>query len=337
MAHSPDKYRLFVQQTHSPDTSTYCAAGSARFVIHPTGKITRCFGQSIGIGNIYDGSIDFILDHRVNSQCNNVSCFDPCDFDCAEKWTSGSVGDNYFPIQVPWMGNLIPTDKLKLNDSRSDSVSLDLIQINLTPTLLCNYKCSYCIAGSNVVDPKAAAEKQLDPQIVIKFLEKILIEINPMYGILLYVSGGEPLIWPGIIELGNFISRSDRIVMKLNTNGSHRNQLEKLLCEFKTERQQGRIYIQVSAHTDQPKFSRDGLISLLHLLEVLNIKHRVSMVKDASGVLTEAQREFASHLRDTPLKIYSDYRIQDEFEFERVFLDELNLQSARNNNSRANV
>lgn len=333
MPHFSDQYKLFIEEARKPDTMVYCGSGSARFVIHPTGKITRCFGRTDSIGSIYEQSVDFIHHYRMESECREINCFDPCDFDCAEKWTSSPRGEHHFPIHTPWLGNLVSEPGVtssRIEHSAKNSVSLDFIQINLTPLLLCNYKCNYCIAGSDKVDPKIAKKQQLDPGVTLTFLSKVLEVIRPKYGMLLYVSGGEPLLWTGITELAHYVASTQQIAMKLNTNGSLSSRLMDLADAFCCKQGHERLYIQLSAHIDEPRFSEEQLLENCSALSHRLVQHRVSLVGDKDGSISTKQQALLKSLKGVaPVKIYSDYRHQGEFEFHQVFLDALRKTSGQ--------
>jgi organic radical activating enzyme len=305
---SSRNHRQFVERALSGAVKSECASGSARFVIHPSGKITRCFGLNDEIGSIYSGSVDFIRSFQVNPTCGLVRCFDPCDYDCAEKWSYGTGDDlMFFDKSLPWAGHAIHHAVSSGMVETRAHVSTDLIQINLTPTLLCNYSCEYCVSGSNAVDPKGASRIQICGTSFVTFLRNILSEIRPKDGILIYLSGGEPTIWRGMMELARFVASDSRVSMKINTNGSKPNVIFRITDLFRSKSAQTRLYIQISAHVDEKQFSADSIMQVIETLNDSSIRMVVALVGDESGRLTQTQNAFLAKIEGVPSKIYNDF------------------------------
>jgi radical SAM protein with 4Fe4S-binding SPASM domain len=97
------------------------------------------------------------------------------------------------------------------NANHDHAHSSPLHTIHLQLTNKCNYRCSYCYAGSGV---------QSYPMLPLEILTKVVDEATSLSPHCRYeLSGGEPLLYPHIFELSEYIKSKDS-PMYLLTNGS---------------------------------------------------------------------------------------------------------------------
>lgn len=87
----------------------------------------------------------------------------------------------------------------------------------------CNFRCPYC-HNPELVDP-ALYKSSLTEEEVFSFLEKRRGKLDAVT-----ISGGEPTIQPDLFRVIQRIKAMGYLV-KIDTNGSHPDVLEKLMCE----------------------------------------------------------------------------------------------------------
>jgi radical SAM protein with 4Fe4S-binding SPASM domain len=93
-------------------------------------------------------------------------------------------------------------------------------QLTLLPTELCNYRCKMCHVWGETgwarKEPEKAISEQLEITVLKRFIDEVLVE-NKNISVLL--SGGEPLLYKHIVELGQYL-RSKKLTTYLLTNGT---------------------------------------------------------------------------------------------------------------------
>ena len=120
------------------------------------------------------------------------------------------------------------------NSCSGPAFSLPLHTVHLQLTNKCNYRCAYCYARSGT---------QVDPMLPLEVLTKVVDEVTSLSPNCRYeLSGGEPLLYPHIFELSEYI-KSKGSPMSLLTNGSLINE---------------KNYQRIAALYDFVKISLDG-------------------------------------------------------------------------------
>jgi sulfatase maturation enzyme AslB (radical SAM superfamily) len=209
-----DDHYGFVLRHRQGRAISECASGSSRFVIHPSGKITRCFGRNDPIANLYDVNIDFIEDLQKRPLCQEVTCIKSCDTDWTDKLSTQMDSIISYPQNVQWVGGLSTSSQ---PNPLIPPFSLSLFQVNVVPTLFCNYSCPYCVAGSHLVNKKHAAGIQIRAQTLIDFLEKVNARFSPSEGFVVFISGGESFLWTGLIQFCDWAAKKNNVSVKINT------------------------------------------------------------------------------------------------------------------------
>jgi sulfatase maturation enzyme AslB (radical SAM superfamily) len=97
------------------------------------------------------------------------------------------------------------------NSCNCCAFSLPLRTVHLQLTNKCNYRCAYCYARSGT---------QTHPMLPLEVLAKVVDEVTSLAPHCRYeLSGGEPLLYPHVFELSEYI-KSKGNPMSLLTNGS---------------------------------------------------------------------------------------------------------------------
>lgn len=311
-------HRQFMSRARLPGTISQCASGSSRFVIYPTGKISRCFGRNDQIGHLDDNDVGFVEKLRADPQCESVTCVDPCDLAWTDKRSIRNSDEMFFPAEIPWTGDLGDGPASK---STQSSFSLSLIQVNVTPTLLCNFNCPYCVAGSQIVNKKRAAGIQIDAGKLIRFLEGLVARYKPDIGLVVFVSGGESFLWDGLDEFSSWCLEQPRVSLKINTNGSQVDALRRTIKKFADHGALSRLFLQLSAHVEEPRFSEDLFRKVCDHVASSGVSYIVALVGDRSGRLSLQKSKFFEKIEFHPTKIYPNFLPDSTEEISYQFLE----------------
>jgi organic radical activating enzyme len=148
----------------------------------------------------------------------------------------------------------------------------EYLQIMYLPGNVCNYKCSYCFAGSN--EGNYQFPKNTDN--LVKNFQSLLNQYQTKLGkkcFTIHIGGGEPTLWNGLVEFCSQLKASHNVNFVLITNGS------RSLRWWKENGQQFND-VQISCHHE---FSNvDHIMQVADLLYGMDIKGGVSVLMDAS-------------------------------------------------------
>jgi organic radical activating enzyme len=139
------------------------------------------------------------------------------------------------------------------------------------PGNVCNYKCSYCFAGSNTGDYRFP--KNIDT--VIKNFQLLLDQYKSKLGktkFNIHLGGGEPTLWPDITKFCESLKESHSVDFVLITNGSRTLRWWEENSKYFND-------VMISCHHEFADV--DHIIQVADLLYSKDIKGGVSVLMDA--------------------------------------------------------
>lgn len=173
-----------------------CTAGRSFFTIQADGQVARCwFRQADVCGSV--------ANLQLNAYQTTVCDDRRCPLSCEPCYNTIWENENEDPEQ----GLFVKVDELDPVDPQQDYAFFQVIMANA-----CNFKCPYCVAGSNLVNVGEDKKRWLKAEQWIKWWRYI----GSLYqGVSVTLVGGEPIIFPGFEDIVLEISN-------LPPNGAHR-------------------------------------------------------------------------------------------------------------------
>lgn len=199
--------------------SNLCSAGSSYIHAYPNGDIYRCM-KDYNTRRAPITSVSAILsgDNLFSKpeSCSHKICDVFCDADWSTKWLQENGATVKKTPANEWDGvtRRHPWSEMELDASNDPN----FLAIVWTPTLPCNYTCSYCgcAAGTKkILKEFPSAFPELSISNWLRFFETIKEKYPWGY---LQTNGGEPLLSDATIPVFKFLANSWAI--NLVTNGS---------------------------------------------------------------------------------------------------------------------
>lgn len=196
-----------------------CSAGSTYIHAYPNGDIYRCMKDYNTKMRPIANAVSFAAGERLfdhPAPCSHRQCDVYCDADWSTKWL---IADNGIQSKVaanewdgvtrkhPWAGMEL--------DGAADP---DFMAVIWTPTLPCNYTCSYCgcAAGNKkILQEFPSSNPELGVVQWLAFWEALAAQYSWGY---MQTNGGEPLLSDATIPVLDLMSK--RWAINLVTNGS---------------------------------------------------------------------------------------------------------------------
>lgn len=167
----------------------------------------------------------------------------------------------------------------------------------ISPTLQCDCRCSYCsTAFRHRSDAKTLHERRrLSPEQWIMICNKL--------GTRLYILGGEPFLYRGLIDVIEQINFHLRIASNL---GPVTDEIIERLCK------RGNIYMIASYHHEQPgAIAVEALARKVNMLQASGLQCRVNMVSQGPQYLAQLRRVQSRFKAEFEIsaRIVGDYRV----------------------------
>lgn len=196
-----------------------CSAGASYIHVYPNGDIYRCMKDYNTKMNPIANAVSFSAGERLFDgpvTCSHRHCDVYCDADWSTKWLIDDQGIQRKVAANEWDGvtRKHPWAEMELDGSRIP----DFMSVIWTPTLPCNYTCSYCgcAAGNKKILQDFPSS---GPEIgVAQWLEFWEVLSNKYTWGYMQTNGGEPLLSDSTIPVLDYMSK--RWAINLVTNGS---------------------------------------------------------------------------------------------------------------------
>ncbi|MEZ6070001.1 MAG: hypothetical protein R3C10_06910 [Pirellulales bacterium] len=183
-----------------------CSAGVNFGLLYPNGDVYRCMRdyntRMPPIGNILDD--DFAWHDRPLT-CQQRVCNTSCDSDWASKWlmSDGAV-DRHVPA-TEW--NDVTQQRHPWRDQTLENPQHDAIMLIWTPTLPCNYSCSYCGCAAG----KAQVLREFPsatPELTVAQWQEVFARLTKKFSWgQIQTNGGEPFLSDALIPVFEQISQ----------------------------------------------------------------------------------------------------------------------------------
>jgi hypothetical protein len=194
-----------------------CSAGVSFGLLYPNGDVYRCMRdyntRTPPIGNILDDAFSW---HDRPKTCQQRICNTSCDSDWSSKWfiTDGVVDRHVRATE--W--NDVTQQKHPWRDQTLERPQRESIMLIWTPTLPCNYSCSYCgcAAGKTQVLREFPSAT---PELSVAQWQSVFARFTQQFSWgHLQTNGGEPFLSEALIPV--FEQIADHFAINVVTNVS---------------------------------------------------------------------------------------------------------------------
>ena len=245
-----------------------CSAGSSYIHAYPNGDIYRCMKdyntKMKPISNVLTAAASQLKLFDKPKPCSQRLCDVYCDADWSTKWL---FDENKIPQKIPaneWDGCTYkhPWSEMELEHSSNPH----FMAVIWTPTLPCNYTCTYCgcAAGNKKIFKEfPSSTPELDVKQWLSFYENLVSLYDWGY---LQTNGGEPLLSNSTIPVLQLLS--PRWAVNLVTNASVKI-MELVRCQmpaYNEERDYG-LSVTLSLHPTSKQFSWDTFLGKALMLK----------------------------------------------------------------------
>ena len=164
-----------------------CSAGRSLFTIYSDGTIVRCWMHDYeNCGSVAANELRPV----ESSLCDKVTCLEGCEGPWITVWKGSKTTRGFYAY---------PND----NPFNPQGKRVAFI---VSMNSACSYGCSYCIAGSNLVDVTVDKRKWLPPEAWIQWWTDAKLKFETCS---VQLAGGEPTIFPRFVDIARAISKLD--------------------------------------------------------------------------------------------------------------------------------
>lgn len=252
-----------------------CSAGTNYCMIYPNGDVYRCMRDYNTRSNpILNINNKFSLFDRPQI-CRQMICNTSCDSDWATKWF---IKDDRVisKIQATEWDGVTSIHPWKHQDLDDEDINKFLMMI-WTPTLLCNYNCSYCGCASRkneIYSSFPSSTPELNSNDWVTFFEKLSDVYN--WG-LLQTNGGEPLLSHATIPVLKLISSKFAINLVSNISLKINELVRSGIPPYSKKTNVG-LTLTASLHPNAKNFKWDTFLGKLLLLKEYGYLRGVNFV-----------------------------------------------------------
>lgn len=252
-----------------------CSAGTNYCMAYPNGDVYRCMRdyntRSNPLLNIKD---NFSLFDRPQI-CIQRICNTSCDSDWATKWF---IEDDRVKnkIQATEWDGVTSIHPWKFQNLEDEDIN-KFIMIIWTPTLLCNYNCSYCgcaASKNKIFSSFPSSSPEVSTSEWIAFFEKVIQTYS--WG-LLQTNGGEPILSQATIPVLRLISSKFAINLVSNISVKINELVRSGIPPFSKKTNVG-LMLTASLHPSTKNFSWDAFLGKLMLLKEYGYLRGVNFV-----------------------------------------------------------
>jgi hypothetical protein len=225
--------------------NVHCSAGINYFVIYPSGVISRCWArQSTELGSVTELRLDTVK----STFCASPDCR-PCDF-----WPCAIRGDN----GTEYVGPMCKEDR---------------VVFRLMPIIQCNYSCKYCVVleEPTLLPITEANSKMIKGEAWARWWEFIAPRWPDFR---LYISGGEPTLYPDFDTLMMAISKLPAKEPHILFTNLSRPEKMKVFLEGKAPN----ILIEATAHPSNKGFNFERFCQTVEEIRRAGLPNHVHIV-----------------------------------------------------------